>query len=26
MPVDEFLDKDLSFWLGSLATNTESAA
>jgi len=26
MPVDEFLDKDLSFWLGSLSTSTESAA
>jgi len=26
MPVDEFLDKDLSFWLGSLSTGKESAA
>lgn len=26
MPVDEFLEKDLSFWLGSLGPNTESAA
>ena len=26
MPVDEFLEKDLSFWLGSLGSNTESAA
>ena len=26
MPVDEFLEKDLSFWLGSLGSGTESAA
>jgi hypothetical protein len=26
MPVDEFLEKDLSFWLGSLKSNKESAA
>jgi len=26
MPIDEFLEKDLSFWLGSLNTGKESAA
>ena len=26
MPVNEFLEKDLSFWLGSLGSSTESAA
>ena len=26
MPIDEFLEKDLSFWLGSLGSGTESAA
>ena len=26
MPVEEFLDKDLSFWFGSLAVDTETAA
>ena len=26
MPVNEFLEKDLSFWLGSLGSGTESAA
>lgn len=26
MPIDEFLEKDLSFWLGSLGSKAESAA